>query len=278
MATSRSTPTVIVSRTVRPGREREFEAWLDRLLDEARDAPGFVGLERQPPSDEQPNEWVVIYRFVDAESLRSWVGSAERAALMNEGVDLCDGPAREQVVVLQRDVDPVTAVISVRVPERHRHMYLERYHEIDAAMTRAPGFIRTEMFEPVEGVQDETVVVFTFDGRDHLDAWMASSERAEILQRMEPFIEGSHTVNVMGGFGGWFDLDEGTEPKRWKQAAVVLLALYPTVMAITLVKNWLLPGVWLPLDILGGNIIGVAILTWVLMPVLTRLLDRWLRS
>lgn len=58
----------------------------------------------------------------------------------------------------------------------------------------------------------------------------------------------------------------------------MLLALYPTVMAITYVKNWLLPGVWLPLDILGGNIIGVIILTWVLMPVLTRLLDRWLRS
>ena len=51
-------------------------------------------------------------------------------------------------------------------------------------MSRAPGFVRTEMFEPVPGTQDDHVVVFTFDGRDNLDAWLESPERQAIIDRI----------------------------------------------------------------------------------------------
>jgi hypothetical protein len=93
---------------------------------------------------------------------------------------------------------------------------------------------------------------------------------------MQPFIESPHLINVVGGFGGWFDLGGATEPKKWKQAVVVLMALYPTVLALTLIDDWILPDPPLAIDILIGNIIGVIILTWFLMPPLTRLLARWL--
>lgn len=268
---------MIVARRSWPGREHEFEAWLDRLVDEARRAPGFVGAEIQRPQQFDPLEWIVVYRFETTDLLHHWINAPERRALIADGDHLADGPAREQTVVLQRELDPVTAVISVRVDPDHRAEYLELYHEIDDAMSRAPGFIRTEMFEPVPGTQDDHVVVFTFDGRENLDAWLTSRERQGIIDRMQPFIESPHTINVVGGFGGWFDLDEGREPKRWKQACVVLLALYPTVLMITLVDNWIIPDPPLVIDILIGNIIGVIILTWLLMPVLTKRLSPWLR-
>jgi uncharacterized protein len=278
MAPRSSTPTVIVARRAWPGREREFEAWLERLVDEARHAPGFVGAEIQRPQGHDPREWIVVYRFETADRLHAWIDSPERRALIAHGDHLAEGPAREQIVVLQRELDPVTAVISVRVHPEHRAEYLELYHQIDDAMSRAPGFIRTEMFEPVPGTQDDHVVVFTFDGRDHLDAWLSSPERRAIIERMQPFIDAPHTINVVGGFGGWFDLDAGREPKRWKQACVVLLALYPTVLFITLIDNWILPDPPLALDILIGNVIGVIILTWLVMPPLTRILAPWLRN
>ena len=277
MGSRSSTPTVIVARRARPGREHEFEVWLEQLVDEARRAPGFVGAEIQRPEASDPREWIVVYRFETADLLRKWIDSAARRSLIDEGEHLADGAAREQTVVLQRDVDPVTAVISVRVDPEHREEYLELYHEIDDAMSRAPGFIRTEMFEPVPDTQDDHVVVFTFDGREHLDAWLTSPERRVIIDRMQPFIRAPHTINVVGGFGGWFDLDAGGEPKRWKQACVVLLALYPTVLAITLVDNWIIPDPPLAIDVLIGNIIGVIILTWFLMPPLTKYLSPWLR-
>ncbi len=270
-----STPTVIVARRARPGRELAFESWLDRLVEQAARAPGYVGAEVQRPMAARPDEWVVVYRFRSAELLDDWLGSPERRRLLDEGVELADGPAREQVVVLERNVDPVTAVVSVRVDPSYRKEYLELYHQIDDAMSRAPGFVRTEMFEPVPGLQDDTVVVFTFDGRDNLDAWLSSPERQAILERMRPFVEAPHTINVVGGFGGWFDLGEH-EPRRWKQALVVLLALYPTVLLITLIDDRWVPDPPLPLDVLLGNIVGVAILTWLLMPRLTRAFSGWL--
>lgn len=276
MTTRPSTPTVIVARRAWPGREDEFERWLHRLVDEARRAPGFVGAEVQRPQAHDPQEWIVVYRFETADLLHDWIDSPERRARIAEGDHLADGPAREQVVVLQRDLDPVTAVISVRVDPEHHDEYLELYHQIDDAMSRAPGFVRTEMFEPVPGTQDDHVVVFTFDGRDNLDAWLTSSERRSIIERMQPFIRAPHTINVVGGFGGWFDLEGGREPPRWKQACVVLLALYPTVLAITLIDNWIIPDPPLAIDVLIGNVIGVIILTWLLMPPLTRLLRPWL--
>ena len=271
-----ATPTVIVARSARAGQEGAFASWLNDLVDESSKAPGFIGADIQQPRPDRPREWITVYRFETPESLERWLESPRRQALIARGARLAEGPAREQVVVLERNLDPVTAIISVRVDPDHVDGYLELYHQIDDAMSRAPGFVRTELFEPVPGTQDDHVVVFTFDGRDHLDAWLTSPERRAIIDRMQPFIETPHLINVVGGFGGWFDLGGASEPKKWKQAAVVLLALYPTVLAITLVDNWILPDPPLAVDILIGNIIGVIVLTWLLMPPLTRALSRWL--
>ena len=276
MSERNGTPTVIVARRARPGRERAFAAWLDDLVDESSRAPGFVGAEVQQPRAGEPNEWITVYRFETAELLDRWLDSPRRRALIARGAELAEGPAREQVVVIERNLDPVTAIISVRVDAEHLDEYLELYHQIDDAMSRAPGFVRTELFEPVPGTQDDHVVVFTFDGREYLEAWLDSPERQAIIERMQPFIESPHLINVVGGFGGWFDLGGSTEPKKWKQAVVVLLALYPTVLGLTLIDDWILPDPPLAIDVLIGNIVGVIILTWFLMPPLTRMLAGWL--
>ncbi len=57
---------------------------------------------------------------------------------------------------------------------------------------------------------------------------------------------------------------------------MVLLALYPTVMLITLINEHLVPEITLPVNILLSNIASVSVLTWLLMPRLTRLLADWL--
>ena len=87
----------------------------------------------------------------------------------------------------------------------------------------------------------------------------------------------SALVNVVGGFGGWFSL--GPRPvKTWKQAAGVLPALYPTVLVLNELFDWLLPeDVPYLLAVLVGNIAGVTVLSWILMPRLTSWLDGWLR-
>jgi antibiotic biosynthesis monooxygenase (ABM) superfamily enzyme len=276
-AAQRRTPTVIVARRVKPGREREVERWLRRLLAEAAEAPGYVDAEAQPPDALHPDEWVVVYQFEDADSLQAWLRSEERAALLHGGDELIVGRAREQVVALAPERDPVTAVSSVRVRDGAQEQYRALHDEIVASMRTFPGFLRCDLFEPVPGVQDDTVVVMAFDGREHLDRWLRSDERRAILARMDELVEGDRTVNVVGGFAGWFSPAGAPAVRTWKQAAVVLLALVPTSLVLTALREWLLPDVGLVAGVVLGNVAGVAILTWLLMPFLTRRLEGWLR-
>ncbi len=270
-------PTVIVARAVAPGREREFERWLKRLLAAAEEAPGFVGADVQEPNELHPDEWLIVYQFADRPALDGWLQSGERTALMTAGADLVEGEAREQVIALTPWDDPVTVVSSARIRPGGEEAYRELHRQITDRIRQFDGFLRTQMFEPVEGVQGDTVVVYAFDSREHLDRWFESPERRTILEQMDPLLEGDRTMNVLGGFAGWFGASGARGPKRWKQAAVVLLALFPVVLVLTVVRQALAPDVPLVLAVLFSNVISVAILSWVVMPFLTDRLDSWLR-
>lgn len=274
----RDTPTVVVSRRAVTGREREFERWLRKLASRASDAHGHVRSEVQPPTDVHPDEWVIVYQFVDGSSLRDWLDSPERERLVADGRELMVGVEREQIVALASERDPVTAVASFRVKTGHEDRYAELYDRLVDRLSGFDGYLRCELFEPVEGVQDDTVVVFSFDTREHLDAWLGSDERRDMLTEIDELIEERPLVNVVGGFGGWFGRPGMAEVKRWKQASVVLLALFPTALLLGWLRQWLLPDLPFVWSVLFGNVLGVIILSWLLMPVLTRLLDGWLRS
>lgn len=78
--------TVLVARRVAPGREREFEDWVEGLLRLAATFPGFLGGGvLRPPSSE--HEWQVVYRFADAAGQRRWESSPERAAALGDARD-----------------------------------------------------------------------------------------------------------------------------------------------------------------------------------------------
>ena len=273
----RRTPTVIVARHVKPGREREFERWVRRLLAEAADAPGYVDAEVQPPDTLHPDDWVVVYQFSDGASLEAWLESDTRRRMIEGGHDLIVGPVREQVVALAPEIEPVTAVSSVRVRDGMHDAYRELHREVETALATFPGFSRVDLFEPVPGVQDDTVVVMAFDGRANLDRWLRSQERREILSRMEGVVEGERTVNVVGGFAGWFSPAGAPPVRTWKQATVVLLAIVPTSLTLTFLRTWLLPDLALVPAVLLNSVLGVIVLSWVLMPFLTRALAGWLR-
>jgi antibiotic biosynthesis monooxygenase (ABM) superfamily enzyme len=124
-------------------------------------------------------------------------------------------------------------------------------------------------------VQEHTVVVFAFDSRDHLDAWLDSDLRRQLVRRLEPLVEGERVLNVVGGFAGWFSAERPV--KRWKQAATVLVGIFPLSLAITLIRIRVAPDLPTVVAVLASNAIGVTLLTYFVMPRLTRLLAGWLR-
>lgn len=275
---SEATPTVIVARRVKVGMESEFRLWNERLRIAAEQFQGHLGSEAQAPGEAHPGEWVNIYRFDSPKTLETWLCSDERAELMREGTRFVDGATREQHIA-QRDLrsDVVTAVMSVRIAPGDVEEYRRAHVVITQVMGRFPGFVRSELVEPEAGVQDDHVIVFSFDSRADLDNWLESDERQQVLQRIEPLIQGERTLNVVGGFGGWFAVQEEHAPVRWKQAIAVLIALYPTTLTIGFIQRALVPDAPFVPALFVSNVLGVAALTWLLMPVVTRVLDPWLR-
>jgi antibiotic biosynthesis monooxygenase (ABM) superfamily enzyme len=149
------------------------------------------------------------------------------------------------------------------------------------AQEQFPGFMGSELFAPVEGIQDRWVVVFRFDTRQHLDHWLKSDTRTKLLDEGRHYFAGYDVREIASAFSGWFRFGKGEQagvPPNWKQAMSVLLALYPTVMVLNLTVGRALTdaGVAGYLGLFIGNVLSVAILTWFLMPFVNRVLAFWL--
>lgn len=274
--TPTSAPTVIVSRRPAPGLEADFAVWAESIRAAAAEFTGHIGSDLQPPAAAHPDDWVTVYWFDSQTNLDRWLESPERAAMMSVGDRLTSGATREQRVARAAEIEAVTAVMSQRIHPDDLVGFRKAEAEIAAAMARFPGFISLEHSPPVAGVQDDYVVSFTFASRADLDRWLESDSRREVLQLVEPFIDGERTLNVIGGFGGWFVAQKEQAPKQWKQAVAVLIALYPTTLTLSLLQVWLFPDVpWVP-ALFVSNVLGIAALTWLLMPRLTALLEPWL--
>ncbi|MGI9529439.1 MAG: antibiotic biosynthesis monooxygenase [Acidimicrobiia bacterium] len=277
MSPERSSPTVIVSRQVPTDSEDAFASWVATLVNAAYRFPGYVDSFVQRPTSGHPREWTVVYRFEDGDALAEWLSSDVRLQLIADGRDLIDGEAKEQVLAGVPSDTEVRVVSSYTLEPGSEGEHLMIHKRMLDTLASFRGFREREILDAVEGIQDETVVILTFDTPENLRTWLDSPARAAILGDLDAITVGSLTTNVVGGFAGWFPHTGATEPRKWKQALVVLGALFPVSLTVALIRAWALPDLPLVPSVLLGNIVGVAVLTWLLMPPLTKALDGWLR-
>lgn len=267
--------TVVVSRLVRPGETRNFERWLHRLQRAVEQAPGHVATTVRPPDSDGSSEWVVLYRFRSAGDLDNWLCSAKRLALVEAGAAyLVDQPVEQRI--LHPGPDSVTLVSAVRLrhgtAERHRLL-----HERGVADARQMGgLIRAELIPACVNAQPDTVAVMTFRSRAQLDRWLESAERRAVLDDMAELLDRPRTINIVGGYAGWFAGSGTGGPKRWKQAVAVVAGLIPVSLAVTVVREAVLPAAPTLAVVVINAVVNVVLLTWVVMPVLTRALRSWL--
>ncbi len=276
---SPASPTVVVSRSVHRGREDEFRAWNQRIRTAAASYDGFLDSEMQPPNESHPGEWVTLYSYATVGQLERWLGSEDRRRLIDEAEHLVDGPAREQRVAgLRTAPEPVTVVFSQCIAPANQDEFVERHDDVVERLTAFPGFLGSDLLHPVEGVQDDYVIVASFASRPDLDRWLESDERRDWLSLTEQLVEGDRTVNVVGGFGGWFPAQPSRPqgPKLWKQSIAVFIALFPTSLIITLVRGEVAPNMNVVLAVFVSNVLGILALTYVLMPRVTKWLGKWL--
>ena len=272
--------TVIIGQTVRAGSEQAFEEWQKDLNREASKYPGFLAAEINPPTAVQ-GEWVVIFRFDSIAHVQAWMNSATRQERLEGGAGLFEGPGTQQVLGGgERKSDPlVTVAVTHRVAAENVPDFLAWQERLRLAESRFEGFRGTEVFRPVEGVQDEWTLLYRFDNADNLDRWLTSAERKALLVEGEKFSD-FHSRTIDNSFGSWFAFDdqgnEAPPPSDFKTSIAVWVGLYPTVVLLTLALSPLHMPLWLGL--LVGNLISSFAMSFVTMPYYVNpLLKHWLR-
>jgi antibiotic biosynthesis monooxygenase (ABM) superfamily enzyme len=271
--------TVIIGQSVRRESEQQFLAWQHDLNEAASRYPGFVAAEVAAPTEAQP-DWVVIYRFDAIANLRAWLNSSTRQERLATGTQYFDGPPTQQIVGgAAKPADQlVTVVATHRVAAHDVDEFLAWQEELRLAESTFGGYRGTELFRPVEGVQDEWTAMYRYDNVADLEAWLSSDERKRLLEEGNKF-QDFKLRTVDNSFGSWFAFDDKGNrvppPSDIKTSFAVWVGIYPTAMMIMIALSPLHLPVWL--GILMGNLCSSFILTFVSMPFYAnRLLKRFL--
>ncbi|BBX05110.1 antibiotic biosynthesis monooxygenase [Mycolicibacterium moriokaense] len=279
-ATTDTAATVIIGQRVREGQEQAFEAWQLSMNREAAKYPGFIGAEINHPTALQ-RDFVIVYRFDSIAHVQAWLNSATRQHLLTEGQQYFDGPGTQQVIGGgARQSDPlVTVVVTHRVDQAHIDEFLAWQERLRLAESSFPGFRGSELFRPVEGIQEEWTALYRYQTADDLDRWLVSDERKQLLAEGERFAD-YHARTIDNSFGSWFAFDDQhpntPPPSELKTSIAVWVGLYPTVVILTLALSPLHMPLWLGLLI--GNLLSSLLMSFVTMPYYVNpLLKQWLQ-
>jgi uncharacterized protein len=150
-------------------------------------------------------------------------------------------------------------------------------HEIHRVARTFPGHMGVTTIKS-PGRNDSFQTVLRFDNRPHLDAWLHSPTRHELMQALEE-VAHNDTAKKATGLETWFTLpsQQVTPPPKWKMAATTFIAIYPLSLLYSIflapyIESW---PVWIRALFLP--VIAPITLTYIFMPFLTqRILKSWL--
>ncbi len=177
---------------------------------------------------------------------------------------------------------PVTVAIT-RVVDPGRIVEVTRWVQEGVNLANSfDGFLGSGWVR-ASGDSDEWHMLYRFADADTLEAWEASDERADWLFEGRELVEVAR-VEKRTGIEGWFDQPQpgvAAAPPRWKQAVTIWLGFFPLNLAFTYLVNGLIPGwhqLWPLATVLTTTLILTPIMTYLLLPFVTRMLHPWLQG
>ena len=176
------------------------------------------------------------------------------------------------------DAGPVTVVARRRVRRGHEAAYEAWLARLQEGAHALPGYLGAQVQRPRPG-EAEWISVFRFDSLTNLEAFEASDLRRRALADVAPLSEADAVWDRTTGLELWFDPPVGTvvaQPVRWRMASVLVVVIFALVLSIGSLIGWLVPGWPYPLRLLVTIAIEVALLTYVIMPPLTRAMAWWI--
>lgn len=175
--------------------------------------------------------------------------------------------------------DPLTVVVSRRVKKGEEIEFERLSSQMTERAANFPGYLGATMFRPSSADDPEYRIVFKFRDRDTLAAWEESVERTELLEQIESLLVQPSEREVTSGIVTWFTRpgqNPVKPPPKWKMTIVSWLALYPAVTLVFVLFGDPLARLPLLLRTLIVTIVVMLLMSYVLMPRMTRWFSFWL--
>jgi antibiotic biosynthesis monooxygenase (ABM) superfamily enzyme len=178
-----------------------------------------------------------------------------------------------------------SSVMEYIVPDVKAVAFEDWYKRLRRVARYHSGFLRADLCTPLN-CEDGVIKYYSiihFASPSQLELWLSSEARNQFFKEGESLFLAYRFKSFTTGLEGWFSLHGGSRgslgPPRWKQLLSVVLGLYPTVMIQGMVFGALgvMQGWPLPTTMLVNNLITSALLTWVVMPRVSKFLKFWLR-
>ena len=140
------------------------------------------------------------------------------------------------------------------------------------------GHLGVNVLRPVHGELTYTVLI-RFDNIDNLYHWLQSDRRKARVAELATLLSGKEHIEMRPGAAFWFTPAAPGQrpPARWKQFLVTLAVIFPSTNLVPWFWSELLPDLK---GTLAGHFLNdvsvVALVVWLWMPAMTRLLKNWL--
>ena len=178
-----------------------------------------------------------------------------------------------------KEEEPITVVVRRRVKAGREAEFETAMREFIGFALSSPGHLDIHVLRPATAGPSDYTVVDKFASAQARQTFKDSSTYQKWMERLKVLTEGDPAIEEMGGLAGWFTLPEhpyAKPPPKYKMAFVTFLGVYPLANILSRVFAYAIPG-WPPLLLsVVVNAAVVGMLTWVVMPLLTRLFARWL--
>lgn len=142
-----------------------------------------------------------------------------------------------------------------------------------------PGYLSAELIPPHAGA-DEYQIVQRFATAADLERWNESPQRQSWMDKLREVAENEPEYRLLHGLDAWFGpaaLPVNKPPPRWRMTVVSWLGIFPTVaLLLTFVLPLLEPLPFLLRTALFTALVAV-LMSYLVMPRLTRWMGWWLR-
>ena len=172
--------------------------------------------------------------------------------------------------------EPVTLMVARRVRDGRYHDLLAWLHEGEQLAADFPGYLGSGVLAPPPG-DDEFQIVFRFADEQTLDTWEHSASRRAWLQRGSELFGQPHEHRARG-IDAWFGENDSAPPPRWKQSVAIWLAFFPVSLMFNLLFGSALSELSLVMRILLSTLALTPLMTYLFIPLSTRLLAPWLQT